>query len=97
MRAWTLVGVALALVTIAGVASVVLGPGGAEVPRLPRGGETGAILSPFNFSGAARTAYMAAQKYPELLDEIYCFCECSRPPLMHKSLRTCFATRHGAG
>ncbi len=95
VRVWTLGAAMLAVVGI--VAFVTLGPDEAEVPRLPLGGETRAILSPQLYSGATQVAYAVAQRYPELMDKIYCYCECSRPPNFHKSLRSCFATRHGAG
>ncbi len=88
---------AAGLVIAASLALFALGPDEANVPRLPTGGETGAILDPLLFRGAAQVAYTVARNDPELMDRIYCFCECSRPPLLHKSLRTCFATRHGAG
>jgi hypothetical protein len=45
-----------------------------------------------------RRAYEAAQKYPNTLDRIHCFCECKESPREHhKTLLTCFTTEHGAG
>jgi hypothetical protein len=95
-------GLALALVAVSvllvgGFAFVEFGGDSEVTPRLPRGGETHAILSPQFFNGAAQLAYAVAEKYPDVMDNVYCYCQCDRPPFFHKSLRTCFATTHGAG
>ncbi len=62
-----------------------------------KGGETRPVLDPSLFTGMAREAYATAQKYPEILDQVYCYCGCDNPPLNHKSLLSCFTDRHGAG
>lgn len=97
VRLWALAGGAALVVLVAGVVLVNPGLDSETQARAPRGGETNAILSPQYFSGAAQVAYSVAQQHAELLDHVFCFCECGRAPLLHKSLRTCFATTHGAG
>ncbi len=62
-----------------------------------KGGETRSVLDPAIFFGITRTAYVAAKKYPEVMDQIYCYCGCDEPPFNHKSLLSCFVTNHGAG
>ena len=62
-----------------------------------QGGETRPVLDASQFQGYARAAYAAAARYPEVLDQVYCYCECDRPPTYHKSLLSCFTDRHGAG
>lgn len=62
-----------------------------------QGGETRPVLDPSLFTGMVREAYATAQKYPEILDQVYCYCSCDNPPLNHKSLLSCFTDQHGAG
>ncbi len=62
-----------------------------------QGGETRPVLDPSLFAGIVREAYAIAQKYPEILDQFYCYCSCDNPPLNHKSLLSCFTDIHGAG
>jgi hypothetical protein len=62
-----------------------------------QGGESRPVLDPAMFTGYTRMAYAAAAQYPEVLDEVYCYCECDNPPFNHKSLLSCFTERHGAG
>jgi hypothetical protein len=61
------------------------------------GGETRPVLDPSQFTGQARSAYEAAKKYPEVLNQVFCYCYCNAPPFHHKSLLSCFTDRHGAG
>ena len=62
------------------------------------GGETRPVLDPLRFSQrGARQAYLAAQRHPQVLDRVYCYCFCDRPPANHKSLLSCFTDLHGAG
>jgi hypothetical protein len=62
-----------------------------------QGGETRPVLDPSLFSGMARTAYAAAKKYPEVMDQVFCYCTCDEPPFHHKSLLSCFTDNHGKG
>ncbi len=59
--------------------------------------ETRPVLDPAMFSGQTRMAYAAAQKNPEILNEVYCYCYCDAPPFNHKTLLSCFTDKHGAG
>lgn len=59
--------------------------------------ETKPVMDPALFNGQTRLAYAAAQKYPEILNEVYCYCYCDEPPFHHKTLLSCFTDRHGAG
>lgn len=62
-----------------------------------KGGETRPVLDPSLFTGMTRAAYAAAKAYPEVLDQVYCYCYCDDPPFNHKSLLSCFVDNHGAG
>jgi hypothetical protein len=62
-----------------------------------KGGETKAVLDPMQFRGpGAMTAYVAAQNHRGVLDEVYCYCQCDRPPSFHRSLLSCFTDAHGS-
>lgn len=59
------------------------------------------ILDPLLFAKGyepdVRASYEAAQKYPDTLDRIHCFCECKESPREHhRTLLTCFTSGHGA-
>ena len=63
-----------------------------------KGGERRPVLDPLRFPDRnARQAYLAAQRHPQVLDSLYCYCRCDRPPFLHKSLLSCFTDNHGAG
>ena len=59
--------------------------------------ETKPVLDPAMFTGQTRMAYAAAEKYPDVLNEVYCYCYCDEPPFNHKTLLSCFTDQHGAG
>ena len=61
-----------------------------------KGGETRQVLDPSLFKGQVRQAYAIAKEYPELLDEIHCYCYCDEQSSNHKSLLSCFTDKHGA-
>jgi len=60
-------------------------------------GEIRSVLDPSLFTGQVRAAYAAAKKYPEVLNEVFCYCFCDAPPFNHKTLLSCFTDKHGAG
>ncbi len=60
-----------------------------------RGGETRPTLSPALFIGKGARAYKIARENPELLDSIYCYCNCKKS-IGHRSLLTCFVDKHAA-
>ena len=59
--------------------------------------ETKLVIDPTMFKGQVRAAYAAAKKYPDMLNEVFCYCFCDQPPLRHHTLLSCFTDRHGAG
>lgn len=62
------------------------------------GGETKPVLDPLRFRERnIREAYLAASRYPEVMDSLHCYCNCDRPPFNHRSLLSCFTDYHGAG
>ncbi len=61
-----------------------------------KGGETRPVLSPSLFTGMARKAYIAANKYRGIMDKVYCYCYCEDPPFSHKSLLSCFVDEHAS-
>jgi hypothetical protein len=53
-------------------------------------------LLPALFVGQTAAAYQVANDIPDILDQLYCYCECDKH-LGHKSLLSCFTDDHGAG
>jgi hypothetical protein len=62
-----------------------------------KGKETRPVLDPAMFAGRIRTAYAIAKKYPDVLNEVFCYCYCDQPPFHHNTLLSCFTDKHGAG
>lgn len=58
-----------------------------------RGGEDRPTLSPSAFTGEVARAYRIAQEIPEVLDSLYCYCDC-KLHFDHKSLLTCYVDEH---
>lgn len=84
---------------VAVVGVLLMGRGsGVVVHPDPRPGVTAERVLPpslvLNTPGAAE-AYAAARSAPQLLDGLYCHCECSKH-FGHRSLLTCFESDHGA-
>ncbi len=78
-----------------------LAPGGAGpvagiagVPAVARR-ETRPTLDPARFVGRARLAHQVARDLPDVLDRLYCYCECDRH-LGHASLLSCYTDGHAA-
>jgi len=57
--------------------------------------ETRPTLDPARFVGKARTAHQVAREIPDILDQLYCYCECDKH-MGHKSLLSCFTDGHAA-
>jgi uncharacterized protein with PCYCGC motif len=92
---WIVAGVA----AVAAVGLVVTRrAGGTVVHPDPRPGVTAERVVPsslvLNTPGAAE-AYAAARAAPQVLDGVYCHCDCSKHA-GHRSLLTCFESDHGA-
>jgi hypothetical protein len=90
----------------AGAALIVAGvvynihPGGSAHDPAPEGGvyvrrETKPTLSAALFVGKVHTAYQVAHDTPELLDHLYCYCECDKH-MGHRSLLSCYTDTHAA-
>lgn len=60
-----------------------------------RGGETRPTLSPARFTGKIASTYEIAREIPEILDSLYCYCDCKKH-FGHKSLLTCYVDDHAA-
>lgn len=52
-------------------------------------------LAPALFVGKTATAYQVAQEIPDVLDRLYCYCECDRH-MGHITLLSCFVDSHAA-
>lgn len=60
-----------------------------------RGGEIQPTLSPALFTGKTAQAYHIAKENIDLLDSMYCFCNCKKNN-GHKSLLSCYVDKHAA-
>jgi hypothetical protein len=72
--------------------------GGMIVHPDPRPGVTAERVLPSSMvlnSPEAREAYAAARGAPQVLDGLYCHCQCSKHS-GHRSLLTCFESDHGS-
>ena len=67
----------------------------AFVRRVP-GGEHRPTLDPTLFSGSVAHAYQVAREIPQVLDQLYCHCNCIENA-GHFSNLSCFVDRHAAG
>jgi hypothetical protein len=81
------------------VAGVLLSRGGqAALHPEPRPGVTAERQLPLGLvlgtPARAAAAYAAARSAPQLLDGLYCHCECAKH-FGHRSLLTCFESDHG--
>ena len=86
---------------VVALAVVLVGPraGHASAHPDPRPGITAErVLPPALVPMGAGTleAYEAARRVPQVLDGIYCHCNCSKS-IGHRSLLTCFESNHGSG
>jgi len=92
---WIIAGAAV--LAIAAILIVSSSSGGRRHPD-PRPGITSeGVLAPASYAGYDRIvrAYEAAQQMPEVLDGLYCYCDC-RHHFNHRSLLACFQSEHGA-
>ena len=51
-------------------------------------------LSPERFTGKVKQAYEIARTIPEVLDRLYCYCQCG--DIGHKSLLSCYVDDHAS-
>jgi hypothetical protein len=57
--------------------------------------ETKVPLSPALFVGKTETAYRVAEEISDVIDQLYCYCECDKHS-GHRSLLSCFTDNHAA-
>ena len=79
-----------ALLGLAGVAVYQMQTSADEVAA-----SNGLTLNPELFQGEIHEAYLAAQRHPELLAQLDCYCGCEQHE-GHKNLLDCFRTNHAA-
>jgi hypothetical protein len=60
-----------------------------------KGGEDKPTLSPSYFRGKTAVSYSVAGAAREVLDYLYCYCNCKQS-IGHKSLLSCFTDNHAA-
>ncbi len=60
-----------------------------------KGGETKPVLNASLFRGRTAVSYSAAAGNRDLLDYMYCYCNCKQS-IGHKSLLSCFTDNHAA-
>lgn len=72
-------------------------PAGAAPDRAPSVArrETRPTLDPARFVGKARITHEIAREIPDVLDQLYCYCECDKH-FGHKSLLSCYTDGHAA-
>ncbi|MBI4635782.1 MAG: hypothetical protein HY727_05480 [Candidatus Rokubacteria bacterium] len=70
-------------------------PSGAAVVQAVGRRETRPTLDPARFVGRAALAHQVAREIPDVLDQLYCYCECDKH-LGHKSLLSCYTDGHAA-
>lgn len=62
-------------------------------PESLKGGELRDTMSPRFFTGKTKKSYKIAKEIPEILDSLYCYCDCKKKH-GHKSLLTCYVDTH---
>lgn len=97
--------VALVLAGMVVVVAALFGLRRSQVPELNEQGlrvsgdgraDASQVLEPHHFdAGAVRQAYAIAQRIPDTLNQLYCWCGCIDRGL-HRSALECFESRHGA-
>lgn len=53
------------------------------------------VLSPDQFDYPMKLGYSAAQKYPDVIKKLFCYCGCDKTD-KHESLMDCYVSTHGA-
>ena len=68
---------------------------GSAAPGVYEKRETKTPLSPVRFVGKTERAYQVAQEIPEVLDQLYCYCQCDKH-VGHLTLLSCYTDNHAA-
>jgi hypothetical protein len=106
---WRWYGGLAGLAVLAVVAGALLWPAETRAPGASAGGvrtapaapagvarrETRPTLDPARFVGKARLAHQVAREMPDVLDRLYCYCECDKHR-GHRSLLSCYVDGHAA-
>ena len=96
---WWVIALVVVVVVSIGMAWLALAPSPGVAPAtvLPATArrETRPTLDPALFVGKARLAHQVAREIPDVLDQLYCYCECDKH-LGHKSLLSCYTDGHAA-
>jgi len=71
------------------------GPTASPVPHQVARRETRPTLDPGLFVGKAAVAHRVAREIPDVLDQLYCYCQCDKHA-GHKSLLSCYTDGHAA-
>jgi hypothetical protein len=71
------------------------GPAPSPVAAAPARRETRPTLDPARFVGKAALTHKIARDIPDVLDQLYCYCECDKHA-GHKSLLSCYTDGHAA-
>ena len=92
--------IALALVVLVSAWVYTKGPGRSSngEPKAPGDyvrRETKTLLTPALFVGKTAMAYQVAQEIPDILDQLYCYCECDKH-MGHLTLLSCFVDSHAS-
>ena len=98
LRGWAWIGLGAILVSLVWGVNQWLQPAAGQGRSFHvQGGETRPVLDPLMFPGRdAIRAYASAQKHPGVMDQVFCYCGCDKPPVNHKSLLSCFTDFHGS-
>ena len=98
LRGWAWVALGVLLVAAVWGGNQVFKPAAGQGRSFQvKGGETRPLLHPLTFPGRdSIMAYTAAAQYPEVMDQVFCYCGCDQPPNNHKSLLSCFTDSHGS-
>jgi len=87
----------VAIAILAAIAWVSLRGTGEDVELSAASIKAAEVVSPELFSDErTRAAYQAAKDFPELLEQMPCFCGCMHEAVGHKNNLFCFKDRHGA-
>ncbi len=86
------------IVLVVGLFVIITGCGESQRPVDPaslRGWEDRPTLSPAYFVGKQARSYRIAKEIPEIIDSLYCYCECKKH-FGHRSLLSCFVDLHAS-
>ncbi len=100
VRSWWVAAVLVLMALGIGLASRAAPPKSDAGPALspataPARRETRPTLDPARFVGRAARAHQVAREIPDVLDQLYCYCECDKHQ-GHKSLLSCYTDGHAA-